>query len=200
MDSTRIQLSTGFIDLPSTVDFPISMSSKDIKTGIRSGSFSKVIEIDGNENNTTLLGSYFEIDLSNATFDRNKKTTCSIIQNGTETFTGFIQLKEVIRVNDNRATNGKRLKFKIVVFNQVSNFFNEMGDKELTDLSFPELSHIFNRANIIASWSNTEGYTYPQFAKQDNVYTLRDFKPAIYELEYWKKIFAANGYSYPIRS
>ena len=67
MDSTRIQLSTGFIDLPSTVDFPISMSSKDIKTGIRSGSFSKVIEIDGNENNTTLLGSYFEIDLSNAT-------------------------------------------------------------------------------------------------------------------------------------
>ena len=196
MDSTRIQLSTGFIDLPSTVDFPISMSSKDIKTGIRSGSFSKVIEIDGNENNTTLLGLYFEIDLSNATFDRNKKTTCSIIQNGTETFTGFIQLKEVIRVNDNRATNGKRLKFKIVVFNQVSNFFNEMGDKELTDLSFPELSHIFNRANIISSWSNTEGYTYPQFAKQDNIYTLRDFKPAIYELEYWKKIFAANGYSY----
>jgi hypothetical protein len=71
-----------------------------------------------------------------------------------------------------------------------------MGDKELTALSFPELSHVFNRANIIASWSNTSGYTYPQYAKSDNIYTLRDFKPAIYEWEYFKKIFATNGYTF----
>ena len=197
MDSTRIQLSTGFLTLPKGTDFPITLSVKEITSqGKRSGGFSKVIEIDGTENNTTLLGSYFDIDLSNNKFDRNKKTTCSVIQNGVENFEGFIQLKEVIRVNENRATNGKRLKYKIVVFDQVSNFFNKMGDKELTDLSFPELSHTFNRTNIIASWSNTEGYTYPQYAKQDNIYTLRDFKPAIYEWEYWKKIFASNGYSF----
>lgn len=197
MDSTRIQLSTGFLTLPKGTDFPITLSVKEITSqGKRSGGFSKVIEIDGTENNTTLLGSYFDIDLSNNKFDRNKKTTCSVIQNGVENFEGFIQLKEVIRVNENRATNGKRLKYKIVVFDQVSNFFNEMGDKELTDLSFPELSHTFNRTNIIASWDNTKGYTYPQFAKQDNIYTLRDFKPAIYEWEYWKKIFASNGYSF----
>lgn len=197
MDSTRIQLSTGFLTLPKGTDFPITLSVKEITSqGKRSGGFSKVIEIDGTENNTTLLGSYFDIDLSNDKFDRNKKTTCSVIQNGVENFEGFIQLKEVIRVNENRATNGKRLKYKIVVFDQVSNFFNKMGDKELTDLSFPELSHTFNRTNIIASWSNTEGYTYPQYAKQDNTYTLRDFKPAIYEWEYWKKIFASNGYSF----
>ena len=197
MDNTRIQLSTGFLTLPKGADFPITLSVKEITSqGKRSGGFSKVIEIDGTDNNTTLLGSYFDIDLSNNKFDRNKKTTCSVIQNGVENFEGFIQLKEVIRVNENRATNGKRLKYKIVVFDQVSNFFNEMGDKELTDLSFPELSHTFNRTNIIASWSNTEGYTYPQFAKQDNIYTLRDFKPAIYEWEYWKKIFASNGYSF----
>lgn len=152
MDNTRIQLSTGFLTLPKGADFPITLSVKEITSqGKRSGGFSKVIEIDGTDNNTTLLGSYFDIDLSNNKFDRNKKTTCSVIQNGVENFEGFIQLKEVIRVNDNRATNGKRLKYKIVVFDQVSNFFNEMGDKELTDLSFPELSHTFNRTNIIAS-------------------------------------------------
>lgn len=193
---TRIQLDTGFLDLPKNVDFPISISVNDIKTGRRSGGVSKVIEIEGNTNNTTLLGFYFDVDLSNLTFDRNKKTTCSVIQNGVENFEGFIQLKEVFRINDKRATNHKDVKYKILVFDQVANFFNEMGDKELTELSFPELSHTFNRANIISSWSNTEGYVYPQFAKQDNIYTLRDFKPAIYEWEYWKKIFQSNGYSF----
>jgi len=178
---TRIQLQNGYLDLPVGTDFPISLSVKEVVgSGALSAGISKVVEIDGSENNTTLLGSYFDIDLSNDEFDRNVKTICSVIQDGVENFEGFIQLKEIIRVNENRATNHKTIKYKILVFDQVANFFNEMGDKELTDLSFPELSHVFNRANIISSWSNTEGYTYPQYAKQDNIYTLRDFKPAIY--------------------
>jgi len=194
---TRIQLETGFIDLPIGTDFPIDLSFAEItKSGARTGGASRSLEVDGTENNTTILGALFDIDLSNDTFNRNKKTTASVIQNGVEVFEGFIQLLEVIRVNRVRGTNHKLVKYKINVFDEVSNFFNEMGDKELTELSFPELSHTFNRANIIASWSNTSGYTYPQYAKSDNIYTLRDFKPAIYEWEYFKKIFATNGYTF----
>jgi hypothetical protein len=194
---TRIQLETGFIDLPIGTDFPIDLSFAEItKSGARTGGASRSLEVDGTENNTTILGALFDIDLSNDTFNRNKKTTASVIQNGVEVFEGFIQLMEVIRVNRVRGTNHKLVKYKINVFDEVSNFFNEMGDKELTALSFPELSHVFNRANIIASWSNTSGYTYPQYAKSDNIYTLRDFKPAIYEWEYFKKIFASNGYTF----
>ena len=194
---TRIQLETGFIDLPIGTDFPIDLSFAEItKSGARTGGASRSLEVDGTENNTTILGALFDIDLSNDTFNRNKKTTASVIQNGVEVFDGFIQLLEVIRVNRVRGTNHKLVKYKINVFDEVSNFFNEMGDKELTALSFPELSHVFNRANIIASWSNTSGYTYPQYAKSDNIYTLRDFKPAIYEWEYFKKIFASNGYTF----
>jgi len=194
---TRIQLETGFIDLPIGTDFPIDLSFAEItKSGARTGGASRSLEVDGTENNTTILGALFDIDLSNDTFNRNKKTIASVIQNGVEVFEGFIQLMEVIRVNRVRGTNHKLVKYKINVFDEVSNFFNEMGDKELTELSFPELSHVFNRANIIASWSNTSGYTYPQYAKSDNIYTLRDFKPAIYEWEYFKKIFATNGYTF----
>ena len=194
---TRIQLETGFIDLPIGTDFPIDLSFAEItKSGARTGGASRSLEVDGTENNTTILGALFDIDLSNDTFNRNKKTTASVIQNGVEVFDGFIQLLEVIRVNRVRGTNHKLVKYKINVFDEVSNFFNEMGDKELTALSFPELSHVFNRANIIASWSNTSGYTYPQYAKSDNIYTLRDFKPAVYEWEYFQKIFASNGYTF----
>ena len=194
---TRIQLETGFIDLPIGTDFPIDLSFAEItKSGARTGGASRSLEVDGTENNTTILGALFDIDLSNDTFNRNRKTIASVIQNGVEVFEGFIQLLEIIRVNRVRGTNHKLVKYKINVFDEVSNFFNEMGDKELTELSFPELSHVFNRANIISSWSNTSGYTYPQYAKSDNIYTLRDFKPAIYEWEYFKKIFATNGYTF----
>jgi hypothetical protein len=194
---TRIQLQNGFIDLPIGIDFPIDLSFGEItKNGARSGGVSRTIDIDGNENNTVLLGAYFDVDLTNGQFNRNKKTECSVIQGGVVVFEGYIQLLEVTRVNKHRSTNRKHIKYKISIFDDVANFFNEMGEKELTELAFPELTHEFNRANIINSWSNTEGFTYPQFAKDDNIYTLRDFKPAIYELEYFKKIFAANGYTY----
>ena len=194
---TRIQLETGFLTLPKDANFPISLSIKDITgNGSRGSGYSKALNIDGTENNTVLLGAYFDIDLSNNTFDRNKKTTCSVIQEGVEVFTGFIQLMEIERINKVRSTNTKVVEYKIVVFDEVANFYNEMGDKDIKLLSFPELSHTFNRANIISSWSNTEGYTYPQYAKEDNIYTLRDFKPAIFEWEYFKKIFASNGYTF----
>ena len=194
---TRIQLESGFIDLPKGTDFPIDLSFAEInKSGARSGGVSRSLDIEGTENNSKLLGLYFDVDLTNDTFNRNVKVRCSVIQEDTEVFDGYIQLLEIVRVNKYQSTNQKLVKYKISVFDEVSNFFNAMGDRELTDLSFPELNHIFNRANIISSWSNTDGYTYPQYAKNDNIYTLRDFKPAIYEFEYFKKIFAQNGYTF----
>jgi hypothetical protein len=194
---TRIQLESGFIDLPKGTDFPIDLSFAEInKSGARSGGVSRSLDIEGTENNSKQLGLLFDVDLTNDTFNRNVKVRCSVIQEDTEVFDGYIQLLEIVRVNKYQSTNQKLVKYKISVFDEVSNFFNAMGDRELTDLSFPELSHVFNRANIISSWSNTDGYTYPQYAKNDNIYTLRDFKPAIYELEYFKKIFATNGYTY----
>ena len=194
---TRIQLESGFIDLPKGTDFPIDLSFAEItKSGARSGGVSRSLDIEGTENNSKQLGLLFDIDLTNDTFNRNVKVRCSVIQEDTEVFDGYIQLLEIVRVNKYQSTNQKLVKYKISVFDEVSNFFNAMGDRELTDLSFPELSHVFNRANIISSWSNTDGFTYPQYAKNDNIYTLRDFKPAIYEYEYFRKIFAQNGYTF----
>jgi hypothetical protein len=193
---TTIQLETGYLELPKGIDFPIDLSFADIKTGGRSGGFSRVLELDGNQNNIQLLGGYFDIDLESNTFNRNKKTSAAVIQNGVAIFEGFIQLLAVKRINKRQGTNAKAVKYSVAIFDEVSNFFNEMGDKELTDLRFPEFSHVYNRTNIIASWSNTSGYTYPMYARNDFTYTLRDFKPAIYEIEYFKKIFKANGYSF----
>ena len=194
---TRIQLDTGFIDLPKDSNFPITLSSADIlENGALSGGYSKALNIDGTTEHTKLMGLYFDVDLTNDKFDRNKKTECTVIQEGTEIFTGYIQLMEVIRVNKLSSTNSKNIEYKINVFDEVSNFFISMGESELSELSFPELNHVFNRANIIASWSNTSGYIYPIFAKDINIYTLQDFKPAIYELDYFTKIFAKNGYTF----
>jgi len=188
--NTRIQIGSSFIELGNDIDFPIDFSFADITlNGARTGGVSRVVDVQGTDDNIKVLGLYFDVDLSNLQFNRNKKTECSVIQNEIEIFNGYIQLMEVSKLR-------RKISYKISVFDDVANFFNEMGEKELSDLSFPELNHIFNRANIISSWANTSGFTYPQYAKGDNIYTLRDFKPAIYEWEYFKKIFAENGYQY----
>lgn len=196
MDSNYIQLDTGYLTLPTGANFPITLEFKNVRKGFGTGGFSQSLEIDGTPENSRLLGLYFDIDLENEEFDRNKKTECTVVQNGVEVFTGFIQLMKISRVNNVNSTNSKAYKYKINVFDEVANFFIEIGEKELTDLSFPELNHTFNRSNIIASWDNTEGYIYPQYAIDGNIYTLRDFKPALFELEYFKKIFDFNGYTY----
>jgi len=188
--NTRIQVGNSFIELGNDIDFPIDFSFADVTlNGARTGGVSRVIDVQGTEQNIDVLGLYFDVDLQNLKFNRNKKTECSIIQNEVEIFNGYIQLLEVSKIR-------RKITYKVSVFDDVSNFFNEMGEKELSELSFPEFNHVFNRANIISSWSNTAGYTYPQYAKGDNIYTLRDFKPAIYEWEYFKKVFAANGYTF----
>ena len=196
MDSNYIQLNTGYLTLPTGANFPITLEFKSVRKGFGTGGFSQSLEIDGTAENSRLLGLYFDVDLENEDFDRNKKTECTVVQNGVEVFTGFIQLMKISRVNNVNSTNAKSYKYKINVFDEVANFFIEMGEKELTDLSFPKLNHTFNRSNIIASWDNTEGYIYPQYAIDGNIYTLKDFKPAIFELDYFKKIFDFNGYTF----
>lgn len=195
MFNTQIQLASGLIDV--NVDFPITISFNDItKRGSRWGGYANTIEVKGSANNRRLLGMYFDVDLETETFNRKVKTECSIIQNDVEVFQGFIQLMSVQRSNRLTNSNEKEVVYTVFVFDETVNFFVEMGNKELTDLDFTNLNHTFNRTNIIDSWSNTEGYIYPQFAKADLLYTVRDFKPAIFEWEYFKRIFESNGYSF----
>lgn len=192
---TRIQLDNGFIDVE--VDIPITIAFNDVtKRGSRTGGYSNTIEVQGTANNIKMLGMYFDVDLETTTFNRNIKTACSIIQDGVEVFDGFIQLLEINRVNVSRTSNRKKIVYTVFVFDEIGNFFNQMGNKELTDLNLNDLNHTFNRTNIIESWANTEGYIYPQFAKSDSNYTLRDFKPAVFEWEYFKRIFEYNGYQF----
>ena len=195
MDSTQIQLATGLIDVE--VNFPVTISFNDVtKRGSRTGGYSNTIEVKGSQNNRRLLGMYFDVDLETTTFNRKAKTECSIIQNGVEVFEGFIKLLSVKRTNQHSISNEKDIIYTVFVFDEIANLFNEMGNKELTDLDFTDLNHTFNRTNIIASWSNTEGYIYPQFPTTTLTYTVRDFKPAIFEFEYFKRIFATNGYQF----
>ena len=190
---TKIQLDNGFIDVD--IDFPVTITFADIKEkGVRSGGYSNTIQVEGSNNNIQVLGYYFDVDLESTTFDRNKKQECTIIQNGISVFDGYLQLIEVNRVN--KHTHDRKITYTVFVFDEVANFFNEMGQKNIDELSFPEYNHVFNRANILDSWANTEGYIYPIFAKDNTTYTLRDFKPALFEKAYFDKIFAVNGYSY----
>ena len=195
---TRIQIDNGYLEILENVALPINLGIADIKDyGSRSGGFTKYIDVEGNENNTFVLGLNFDIDLDSLTFDTNIKRECTIIQNGVPVFEGYIQLINIERLNKFSNTNYKKYKYKIYIFDEVASFFTAVGERELTDLSFPELSHIFNRDTILNSWGATSGYIYPLFPNSDtNIWTLNDFKPAIFEKNYFDKIFSNAGYTY----
>lgn len=195
---TRIQIDSGYINVLENVSLPINLGIGDIKNyGSRSGGFTKFIEVDGDENNTKVLGLNFEIDLDDLTFDRNIKKECVIIQNGVPIFEGFIQLISVERLNKFSNSNYKKYKYRVYIFDEVAALFTTIGEKELGDLSFPELEHNFNRQTILDSWSNTEGYIYPIYPNTDStIWTLNDFKPAMFEKNYFDKIFSNAGYTY----
>lgn len=192
-----LQLESGFIDLPKGLDFPIDIDTMEItQNGSRAGGYSKTIELPGTDNNTSLLGAYFDCQFTLGKFNRKKKAKVSVLQDGVEVFNGYLQLLEISHFTNSNTTTFDNITFKIRLFDELGSFFTELGNRELTDLPMNEFSHLFNRANIMASWSNTEGVIYPMYAKSHNTYVLRDFFPAVFEKTYFDKIFQQAGYTY----
>lgn len=192
-----LQLESGFLDLPQGLDFPIDVDTMEITSnGSRAGGYSKTVELPGSDNNINLLGAYFDCQFTNGKFNRKKKAKVSVLQDGVEVFNGYLQLLEISHFTNNNTTTFNNITFKIRLFDELGNFFTELGNRELSDLPMNEFSHLFNRTNIIASWSNTEGVIYPMYAKSHTTYVLRDFFPAVFEKTYFDKIFQQAGYTY----
>ena len=77
----RIQIDNGYLDVADNVNFPLNFSAQDIKDiSARKGGFSKTIVLVGNQNNINLLGSLYDVNIEQMSFNTNKLTKCAIIQ------------------------------------------------------------------------------------------------------------------------
>jgi hypothetical protein len=188
-------------------DFPISLnySIADIRQPEnRQTNYSKTITLPGSKTNKTLFASLFEVNVDvystgttnfAPTFNPNLKANIIVLSDRVEVFRGIMQLTKINVLDDYSIT------FDVVLFGNLANIFQTIGDGRLTDLTFDGLNHTLNKTNIENSWTAPYGYgyVYPMidYGRNNLInWKTTDFFPAIYLKEYIDKIFAYSGFSY----
>jgi hypothetical protein len=195
----RIQLENGFLDVKEGTVFPLNFAVGDIRDLTkRSGAFSKTITLVGSKNNHELLNHYYDVNISAGTFDINALTKCSVIQNNVPIMEDA--LLQLLSVNKNQQTDAyeQAVEYEVLIKDTRVEFFTAIANKELTDLDFTDLNHTFTAADIVATFDNTitDGFKYVLPYDTDNIYNVRQMKPAIYAKTYLDRIFATAGFQY----
>jgi hypothetical protein len=195
----RIQLDNGYLDVKEGTAFPLNFQVGDIRDLTqRKGTFSKTITLSGTKNNNTLLNNYYDVNIKAGTFDINKITKCTVLQNGIPIVTdALLQLVNVKKVQLTDAYE-QGVEYEVLVRDSQAEFYTTITNKELTDLDFSDCNHDFDITSITDSWTHTQSdnYKYLMPFNDSNKYTVNHFKPAIYAKSYFDRIFSNAGFTY----
>jgi hypothetical protein len=187
------------------VSVPISMDGIDYVKEIadisqpdtRQSSYSKSIEIHGTKEVNILFGHYYDVNVD-STFDASKKASAVYYEDSIEQLTGFFRLTEVNITND-------VVTYKGTLHGELSSIFKDMGDSLISELDWSDLDHTYNELSIRNNWAGYSvgvGYFYPMVDYNGNGFNtpnnwgVEDFRPAVWFLEIWDRIFAQYGYTY----
>ena len=187
------------------VDFTFSVADvSDIER--RNTSYSKTITLPNTAKNQSLFGNIFDISVNNdyyeedanigVNFNPAKQAKAQIFLDNVKIFDGVLRMS---RINSREGD----ITYEVNMFGRLRDILHELGDKTLGDLNFsdPEdnYDHVWNRANIEASWNRTEwvdgaqNYVYPLvdygYSVDSITYPIKNFKPAVFVSEILKRIF-----------
>lgn len=190
----------GVLDIDKNTELPLTFGIGDIRDiSKKTGTFSKTIELAGTKNNNLLLNNYFDVNIQAGTFNINKLQKCQILRNGVPILdNAYIQLLSVTKVQ-NIGNNEELVKYQCVIKDDISNFFNLINNKELTDIELGFLDHTYNAQTIISTLENTYEDKFKYFFSMndsDTLYNLNQFKPAVFAKTYFDYIFDNAGYTY----
>lgn len=195
----KIILDTGVLDVRQDVSFPLTFSVGEIRDITkRTGTFSKTIVLAGTDNNNQLLNHYYDVNIDAGTFDVSQLTYCQVTQNEVVILDNAIL--QLIAVNKSQLTDAHEqvVNYEVLIKDTKAELFTAITNAELTDIDFSDLNHFSNSSAIIGSFSFTQanGYKYVLPYDTDNLYNVRQIKPAIYAKTYFDRIFANAGFTY----
>jgi hypothetical protein len=208
MSAARLFVEGVEVDTLGDIDVEFTYSVADV-TDIerRNTSYSKTITLPSTSKNQGLFGNIFDISVSNdyypndvnigQNFNPAKQAKAQIFLDNVKIFDGVIRMMKI----NNLAGN---ILYEVNVFGRLRDILHELGDKTLADLDFDDYDHVYNKANIEASWARTEyvegasNYVYPLvdygFSVDGVTYPIRNFKPAVYVSEILRRIFDEAGF------
>lgn len=172
----------------------------------RSSDWSRTFRIPGTSANNKLFGHIFDVNqeqLNNGTqfapdFNPNKKAAALVTVDEVEQVRGFVRLLNI------SVTRKGQIEYEVSVHGEVADLFNRIGSSRLSELDFSTLNHQLSKTAIKDSWAHTcdsGKYVYPMIYRGqrnliDIVWSVDEFRPAIFAKNVVDKIFTAAGYSY----
>lgn len=195
----KIVLQNGVLDVRDDVNFPLTFSVGEIRDITkRTGTFSKTIVLPATDNNNQLLNHYYDVNIQAGTFDITQLTRCQVLQNDVIILEDAIL--QLVAVNKSQTTDAYEqvANYEVLIKDTKAELFTAITNAELTDLDFSDLNHYSNSTSIISSYGFTQanGYKYVLPYDNDNLYNVRQLKPAIYAKTYFDRIFANAGFTY----
>lgn len=195
------------VDLMQDEALTVTREIADVREPVqRSSDWSKTFTLPGTSENNKLLGHIFDINqeqINSGTqfapdFNPNKKAAAWVTVNEIELMRGFVRLLNISVVRRGE------IQYEISVHGVVADLFTKMGQSRLSALDMDELNHQLSKTAIKNSWTNTAasgGYVYPMIDygrgdKPDIVWSVDDFRPAVFAKVIVDKIFNSVGYTY----
>lgn len=174
----------------------------------RKSDYSKTITLPSSKELDKLFNDIFEVNVQTLSFNPNKKTDITYLAGDEVQLEGYLKLDEVV-INDRN-----KIEYKVSIFGNVGDLFNNIGEKELTDIAgLDKYNHDRSSNIMVNSWATSieengapvaftlgKGYVYPLIEYGYNTdlqeYGVMSMIPAIYAKEYLDGIFTDAGKTY----
>lgn len=189
----------GYLTIDKEIPLSLTFSVAEIQDiSKKNSSSSKTVSIVGVGETNVLLGNLFDLNVTNSTFNINKKVDCIVYVNGSINLRGYFQLQSVKKVAPNVATGDEQIEYTGQIFENKVSLLDSFGAGFLHDLDFSAYNHIYSGDTILAASANTpvNVYCYPQMYSSVNAYTIEDYRPAIFVTSYLDALFKSANKSY----
>lgn len=206
--NTELYIEGYRLDITTEISALLNFAIDDIKDfSSRSTTWSRTIVLPGTANNNKLFGHIFQVGQSNnyngaipnvgGNFNAAKSAACIIFHDQVQTFKGVLRL---LQININNGFQGV-CEYEVSVFGTLVGLNSILSGALLEDLDFSAYDHVYNDANIVASWDNPGGsgvyyplIDYGTYSTNKHDWDIKTFRPALYAREYIDKMFTAAGY------
>lgn len=194
------------LDLYDNVPLPINKSIIDIQNiAERKSDFTKTITLPGTSNNNDIFSNIFNLARSVQNdntynfapdFNPSLKADAILYKNGIVQIQGYLQLTNINILDD------YEIEYEVIIIGKTANLFQDLGDKKLNELDLSAFDHVWNYANMVASWTPSAaiGYYYGLIdlglSSNQRGYYTKDWKPQIFLKVIIDAIFKDAGYRY----
>ena len=115
----------------------------------KNASYSKNFNLPATTRNNRFFEHYYDLDRYTLEFNANKKVQCYLQVDGIIVIEGFLKLEGTLEKQT-------EISYSVVIFNQVVNLIDALGDDDLGMLNWDDLSHNFTYDNVISSWAQAD--------------------------------------------